>query len=149
MMQIHVGYPTAEQEKDIVRRTAGRTPDLPSSTLSREAFLELRELVMAAPVPDNVIDVAVALCRASRPEQESASEFVRQYVGFGAGPRGSQCLAMASKARALLAGRAVPNVDDIKSVAVPILRHRVLGNHRAIGDQIDADAIVEHLISKV
>ena len=56
---------------------------------------------------------------------------------------------MASKARALLSGRAVPNVEDVKAVATPILRHRVLGNHRAIGDQVDADAIVEHLISKV
>ncbi|TWT94417.1 AAA family ATPase [Stieleria varia] len=148
MMQIHVGYPTSEQEKDIVRRTAGRTPELPKSTLSREGFLELRELVMAAPVPENVVDYAVTLCRSSRPDQDSADEFVKQYVAFGAGPRGSQCLAMASKARALLAGRAVPTVADVNAVAIPILRHRILGNHRAIGDQVDTDAIVKHLLSK-
>lgn len=149
MMEIHVGYPTSEQEKDIVRKTASGDRALPSSTLTREAFLELRELVMAAPVPDNVIDFVVHLCRASRPEESDSDDFVKQYVAFGAGPRGSQCLAMAAKANALLAGRAAPTAQDVRAIALPVLRHRVLGNHRAIGDQIDADKIVEHLLSKV
>ncbi len=149
MMEIHVGYPSSEQEKDIVRRTASGSPSLPESRLTRESFLELRELVMAAPVPDNVIDFVVKLCRASRPDEDAADDFVKQYVAFGAGPRGSQCLAMAAKARALLAGRAAPTEDDVRSIALPVLRHRVLGNHRAIGDQIDADGIVDHLLQKV
>ncbi len=149
MMEIHVGYPTSDQEKDIVRRTAGATPELPQSTLTRDAFIELRELVTAAPVPDNVIDYVVRLCRASRPYESDADEFVKQYVAFGAGPRGSQCLAMASKAKALLSGRAAPTAEDVRSIALPVLRHRVLGNHRAIGDQIDADGIVQHLLDKV
>lgn len=149
MMEIHVGYPSSDQEKDIVRRTAGGTPNLPKSVLTREAFLELRELVNAAPVPDNVIDLVVELCRNSRPDESAADDFVKQYVAFGAGPRGSQCLAMAAKARALLSGRAVPTAEDVRSISLPVLRHRVLGNHRAIGDQIDADAIVEHLLKRV
>ena len=149
MMEIHVGYPTSEQEKDIVRRTAGGSPALPQSTLTRESFLELRELVMAAPVPDNVVDYVVRLCRASRPDEADADDFVKQYVAFGAGPRGSQCLALAAKAHALLAGRAAPAADDVRAIALPVLRHRVLGNHRAIGDQIDADGIVNHLLDKV
>ncbi len=149
MMEIHVGYPTSDQEKDIVRRTAGATPALPESTLTRESFIELRELVTAAPVPDNVVDYVVQLCRASRPDEDSADDFVKQYVAFGAGPRGSQCLAMAAKANALLSGRAAPTADDVRKIALPVLRHRVLGNHRAIGDQIDADGIVNHLLDKV
>lgn len=149
MMEIHVGYPTKDHEREIVRRTAGGTPPMPESTLTREAFVALRDLVAAAPVPDNVIDMVVGLCRASRPDEDAADEFVKQYVAFGAGPRGSQCLAMAAKAHALLAGRAVATADDVRKIALPVLRHRVLGNHRAIGDRISPDAIVEHLISRV
>ncbi|MCA9137052.1 MAG: MoxR family ATPase [Planctomycetales bacterium] len=149
MMEIHVGYPTEDQEKDIVRLTAGGSPKLPTSTLSREEFLQLRELVLAAPVPDNVIDAVVGLCRASRPDETNADDFVRQYVAFGAGPRGSQCLAMAAKAHALLDGRAAPTRDDVRAIALPVLRHRVLGNHRAIGDRISADAIVNHLVDRI
>ena len=147
MMEIHVGYPSNDQEQEIVRRTAGGTPAMPESSLSREAFVQLRDLVMAAPVPENVIRYVVSLCRASRPDEDAADDFVKQYVAFGAGPRGSQCLAMAAKANALLSGRAVATEDDVRKIAVPVLRHRVLGNHRAIGDRISPDEIVEHLLS--
>lgn len=149
MMEIHVDYPSDEEEREIVRRTSAGTPSLPESTLTREMFIELRDLVMAAPVPENVIDYVVKLCRASRPDEHSADDFVKQYVAFGAGPRGSQCLSMAAKARALLSGRAAATAEDVQAIALPVLRHRVLGNHRAIGDQIDADSIVKHLLDQV
>ncbi len=148
MMEIHVDYPSQDQEKSIVRQTSSGAPKLPDATLSREAFLELRDLVMAAPVAENVIDFVVKLCRNSRPDEKTADEFVNQYVAFGAGPRGSQCLAMAAKAHALLAGRATATVDDVRAIAIPVLRHRVLGNHRAIGDRVSPDAIVKHLLEK-
>ena len=76
MMEIHVDYPSRDQEREIVRRTAGGTPSLPASTFSRESFIQLRELVMAAPVPENVIAYVVALCRASRPEDAGADTFI-------------------------------------------------------------------------
>lgn len=79
MMEIHVCYPSSSEEKEIVRRTAGGTPELPESTLTRELFIELRDLVMAAPVPENVIEYVVKLCRASRQDEEAADDFVKQY----------------------------------------------------------------------
>ena len=149
MMEIRVGYPSPEQEKEIVMRTTGGEVEMPKSSFTRESFLQLRELVNSVPVPDNVADFAVQLCGSSRPGDPRASEFVTNYVSFGAGPRGSQNLVMAAKARALLEGRTAPIVADIKSVATPILRHRLVGNHRAIGDGITTEDIVDRLIKEI
>jgi len=149
MMEIHINYPTTEQEEEIVLRTTAGQPPLPPAALTREEFLGLRELVLAVPVAPNVAGYAVRLCTASRTQQAQASDFVREYVAWGAGPRGSQCLVLAAKARALLAGRTAPVADDIRAVAAPILRHRVLVNHRAIGDGITSDQVVEHLVKTV
>ena len=99
-------------------------------------FLELRDLVQAVPVPQNVSSYAVALCRSSRPDDRSASQYVKDYVMWGAGPRGSQNMVLAAKARALLLGRTAPTADDVRGVAPSVLRHRVIVNHRAIGDGV-------------
>lgn len=147
MMEIHVGYPTPQQEKEIVLRTTAEPVSLPESRLTREAFLQLRRTVRQVPVPDAVADEAVALCGTTRPESELATEAVRNYVAFGAGPRGSQNLVLAAKARALLEGRTAPIVDDLRAVAVPILRHRIIMNHRAIGDGYHVETLVQELLS--
>lgn len=122
---------------------------MPEAAFTPEAFMKLRELVNSVPVPDNVAEYAVKLCGSSRPDDDRATQFVKDYVSFGAGPRGSQNLVMAAKARALLEGRTAPIVGDIQAVATPILRHRIVGNHRAIGDGITTDAIVASLIKEV
>ena len=147
MMEIRVGYPTPEQEKQIVLMTTAGELKLPETSFDKESFLELRKLVHAVPIADNVAEFAVALCRNSRPDENSSS-FVKDYVGFGAGPRGSQCLVLAAKATALMAGRTTPVVDDVKAVAVPILRHRLVVNHRAIGDGVTTDDVVEKLLGE-
>ena len=87
------------------------------------------------------------LCGASRPTDSRASKTVKDYVAWGAGPRGSQNLARAAKARSLLSGRAAPTVDDIRAVALPVLRHRILVNHRAVGDGVTSTQIVEKLLA--
>ncbi len=142
MMEIRVSYPSPAQEREIVLKTTAEPPSLADSSMTKDDFYQLRKIVRAVPVPDSVVDYAVKLCSGTRPEQEGASELVRKYVAFGAGPRGSQNLVLAAKARALLHGRTAPIVGDVQAVAIPILRHRVLLNHRAIGDGYAVDQLI-------
>ena len=149
MMEIHISYPSPEQEEQIVVRTSGAAPVMSAGTLEGATFLELRELIWAMPIPRSVVSYAVKLCGASRPSDGRAPTFVKDYVAWGAGPRGSQNLVRAAKARALLDGRAAPTLDDIRAVALPVLRHRVLPNHRAVGDAVDADQLITRLLDAV
>jgi MoxR-like ATPase len=158
MMEIHIGYPTTEQEEEIVTRTTAGVPELPEAALDRSEFLELRELVLAVPVPQNVTAAAVKICAASRPDNGSSENgsgngkvdgFIADYVSWGAGPRGSQNLVLAAKARALLEGRTAPIIADIRAVAKPILRHRIIVNHRAVGDSISSEHVIDHLLKEI
>jgi MoxR-like ATPase len=146
MMEIHVDYPTPKQEREIVLKTTADPITPPESRLTREAFLQLRWIVRQVPVADSVVDFAVALCGSSRPLASSSSKQVHDYVAYGAGPRGSQNLVLAAKARALLEGRPAPIIDDVKAVAMPILRHRIILNHRAIGDNYSVNDLIEALL---
>ena len=149
MMEIHVDYPSVQQEEEIVMKTTSRTPPLPEASLERSAFLELRDLVWAVPVPQSVAAYAVRLCGTSRPNDSRADQFIKDYVAWGAGPRGSQNLVRGGKAKALLEGRTAPTIEDLRSLALPILRHRILVNHRAVGDGVNSDQIIGHLLEKV
>ena len=144
MMEIHVGYPSHAQEKEIVLRTTGHETLIEESKLTREAFIGLRLAVRSVPIPDHIADFAVSLCAGTRPG--GGIKMIDDYVAFGAGPRGSQNLVLASKARALLQGRTAPILNDLLAVATPILRHRIIVNHRAIGDGVDTTQIIESLI---
>jgi MoxR-like ATPase len=149
MMEIRFPYPTPEQEEEIVMRTTGGAPKLPEPTLTREEFLELCELTLAAPLPKNVAAFAVKICGASRPDDRRAGQFVKDYVAWGAGPRGSQNLASAAKAHALLQGRAAPTEADVRAVALAVLRHRVILNHRAVGDGVTSERAIARLLESV
>jgi MoxR-like ATPase len=149
MMEIRISYPTPEQEEEIVLRTTAGMPELPEASLDREEFLQLRDLVLAVPVANNVAASAVRLCGLSRPEDPRSSKFVRDYVAWGAGPRGSQNLVLAAKARALLMGRTAPIAEDIRATALPILRHRIIVNHRAVGDAVASPNIIDRLLEEV
>jgi MoxR-like ATPase len=129
-------------------KTAGLHAGMPDAAFDRETFLKLRELVSAVPIPANVAEFAVKLCSATRPDEASASQHAKDYLAWGAGPRGSQNLVLAAKARALLHGRTVPTIEDVRILAIPILRHRIVVNHRAIGDGVDAVAVVERLLEE-
>ena len=149
MMEIRIGYPTPSQEEEIVVKTTGGMPQLPEPAFDRETFLRLRDLVLAVPVPQNVAAYAVKLCGSSRPGDPRAGKFTNDYLAWGAGPRGAQNLVLAAKARALLDGRTVPTTADIQSTAVPILRHRIIVNHRAVGDGVTAEQVVRELMKDV
>lgn len=149
MMEIHIDYPSPQQEEEIVMRTSGANVKLPESAFDREAFLELRDLVWAVPIPQSVAAYAVRLCGSSRPGDPRASKYIKDYVEWGAGPRGSQNLVRAAKARALLDGRTTPTIDDIAAVALSVLRHRVMVNHRAVGDSINSSNVIAELLKSV
>lgn len=149
MMEIRIGYPSPEQEEEVVLRTAGGAQRLPEPLFDRALFLELCQLVWAVPVPRNVAAYAVRLCGASRPEDSRARQLTRDYVAWGAGPRGAQNLVLAAKAHALLNGRTAPTTADVRAVAIPVLRHRVLVNHRAVGDGIASHEVVTKLLNEV
>ena len=117
-----------------------------NAVASGEEIERLHTLVRDVPAAENVIDFAARLVRATRPAGEEAPEFVRKWVRWGAGPRAGQALLLGGKARALLEGRTVVDFEDIRAVALPVLRHRVLVNFQAEADGIDADEIVRRLL---
>jgi MoxR-like ATPase len=149
MMQIHVSYPSPQEEVAIVTQTTGGPTKAIETALDRKSFLELRELVFAVPLPPNVAEFAVNLCGSTRPDDPRASTSSRDYVAWGAGPRGSQSLVLAAKAHALLMGRTAPTADDVRAVALPILRHRLIVNHRAVGNSITSEQLVGELLKEV
>jgi MoxR-like ATPase len=147
MLQINVGYPTREEEEAIVlQQTSSYEPTL-SSVLSPEVILGLQELVRRVPVADHVVKRAVALARASRPDEPGAPDFVREYVSWGAGPRASQHLVLAGKARAILAGRFAVATEDIDALAAPILQHRIILNYRAEAERVKVDDLIARLVA--
>src|SRR3954470_9378936 len=146
MFHVDVGYPSEEEEVRIVSQmTAGYRPQL-RKVLTPERILELQELVLRVPVADHVLKHAVTLCRATRPAPE-APDFIRKYVSWGAGPRASQNLILAAKARAILNGRYATSIDDVRALAMSVLVHRIVRNFHAEADGVAARAVVEHLLA--
>ena len=149
LFQIDVGYPTAEQEMEIVRRTT--TPAAPAleAVMSRTQILEMQALVPRVPAADHVVAHAVALVRASRPDNPMAPTAVRDYVSFGAGPRASQALVLSAKARAVLDGRFAAELEDVRALAPPVLRHRLVPSFRAEAEGIRPVAVIEAILAEV
>jgi MoxR-like ATPase len=146
LLEVHVDYPTAAEEREIARRTTGvqaaRVPEVLGSLEVRA----LQALVPRIPATDAAVDLAVRLGRATRPGEPTAPPQVREFVRFGAGPRGSQALVLASKARAALRGEAAADVDDIRALVVPVLRHRLVLGYRAEAEGIrDVDVLARVL----
>lgn len=146
---IKVDYPDAEQESEILRRTTGADQTETRPIINAKELLSLQGLVRAVPIANSVLDYAVALARATRPREKEAISAVKQWVEWGAGPRASQNMALAGKARALLHGRTHVTSNDIASVAPAILRHRVLPNFAAQAEGITADNIINQILEQV
>jgi len=149
MFMIEVGYPDADEELEIVLRTTGAMAAAVESVLDPERILALQKQVREMPHNDLAARYAVRLTRATRPEDATAPDFVKEYVSWGAGPRASQYLVLASKARALLHGRETYGRDDIRAVARPVLMHRVVTNFHADSENITADHVISMLIDKI
>jgi MoxR-like ATPase len=149
MFLVDVGYPSAEEEVQIVKSTTGAAQPKLEKILSPERILALQELVRRVPVPDHVVRYAVELVRHTRPKEPGVPEFVAKNVAWGAGPRASQYLVLAAKARAILSGRFVATVEDVRALARPVLRHRVLPNFTAESEGITSVRLVDQLVATV
>jgi MoxR-like ATPase len=149
MLQIEVSYPSASDELEIVRRTTAPEQPGPRAVLTRHEILWLQDLVRRVPVAPHVIEYAVKLARASRPEDPSAPEIVRHYVAFGAGPRASQALILGAKARAVLEGRYAAEVEDVRALIAPIMRHRLVMNFRGEAEGVPALRVLETIAAEL
>jgi len=149
MYQVNVDYPSFEEEYKIVRMTTTRDPGPIEPILSREEILWLTRTVRNHPVPESLERIAVKLARMSRPDENDAPTFIREWVSWGAGPRADQFLILGAKARALLLGRTRVEAEDLVHVAKPVLRHRILLNYQAEADNIKPDFLVEKLLDVI
>jgi len=149
MFQVDVDYPSEAEEEEIVRQqTSDHRPEL-SRVLSPQRILQLQELVRRVPAADHVVKYAVALARATRPTSPNAPPFIKDSVSWGAGPRASQYLILAAKARAILDGRFAVAIDDVSALARPTLQHRLILNYRAEAEGRRAGELVDRLLSVV
>ena len=146
MFSVHVGYPSEEEEREIVESTTSAyVPDL-KVILTGEDIIRLQKLVRRVPVPDHVLAYAVRLARNTRPTDGSPG-YIRDWVSWGAGPRASQYLVLGAKTRAILRGKFAPETEDVKAVAQPVLRHRIVTNFNAEADGVSASDVVDRLVA--
>jgi len=149
LFMIQVNYPSLDEEREILRRTTGTESALTEKVLSGEELLLIQAAVRSVPVADHVLNYALALTRGTRVRGGTQLDFITQYVNWGAGPRAGQALILAGKARAALAGRDHVSIDDLKAVAHPILRHRIVLNFSASAEGLTADDVIDRLLKEV
>ena len=146
MFQVTLDYPSFAEEVMIVRNTTGsQIPEL-AKVMTGEDILYFQALVRRVPVPDNVLEYAVGLVQKTRPGSSMTTPTATQYIAYGAGPRASQYLILGAKCHALLNGKYSPDIEDVKAMAMPVLRHRVLRNYKAEAEGITQDALIKQLL---
>lgn len=145
MLNIQVGYPTFEDELEIVKRTTSGIDDSIHPVLSAEEILYYQNLVRRVPVPDNVLNYAVKLVGKTRPDSDLATQQVKDFISWGAGPRASQFLTIGAKCHALMRGKYTPDIEDVQAVAIEVLRHRVVKNYKAEAEGISIEQIIKGL----
>ncbi len=149
MFKVVVGYPTPDEERRIVELTTGGAAEPIAAVLDAPGVLQLQQVVRQVPCASHVADYALRLARATRPSDPVAPGFLRQYVAWGAGPRASQFLVLAGKARAILRGRTCVAAEDIEAVARPVLRHRLVLNFSAEADAVNVEQLLDQLLAAV
>ncbi|MBT3616768.1 MAG: MoxR family ATPase [Verrucomicrobia bacterium] len=149
MLNVFIDYLPEEDEVRVVSETTRRDDVQLNPVFSAEEVVRIQGVVRKVPVADSVVRYAVRLAASSRPGQKGTPDFVNEWVNWGAGLRAGQALILGSKARALLQGRSHVTPDDVKALAVPVLRHRILPNFKAEAEGVDADKVVEKLLETV
>ncbi|MDG1670872.1 MAG: MoxR family ATPase [Akkermansiaceae bacterium] len=149
LFNIIVDYPTGEEEREIIRRVTSPNSAKVSPLMSGAEIIELQQIVKRVPVGDHVINFAAKLARATRPGSDEAPSFVKEMVGWGAGPRAGISLISAAKAHAVLRGRLHATTGDVAAVALPVLRHRVLTTFNAEAAGVKSDDIIRRLVEEL
>ncbi|HMN32219.1 MAG TPA: MoxR family ATPase [Chitinophagaceae bacterium] len=145
MFNIWLDYPTLQEELEIVKSTTSNQQISLDPVISAEEILYYQQLVRKVPVPDNVMEYAVQLVHKTRPN-EHGSEIARNYISWGAGPRASQYLILGAKCYALLHGKFSPDIEDVKAISIPILRHRVVRNYKAEAEGMKIEDLIKKLL---
>ncbi|MBA4189637.1 MAG: AAA family ATPase [Planctomycetaceae bacterium] len=146
MFKVYVKYPNFKEEFEIARRTTGVVADEITPVLNGEQIVEIQQLVRKVPVSDHVIHYCLALVRQTRVGEPGVPKFIKDWLSWGAGPRAVQNLVLGGKARALLYGRSHVTTEDVKALAFPVLRHRLLCNFTAASEGVNTDTVVQKII---
>ncbi len=146
MFHINVDYPSEEEEREIVESTTSTTPGEPAVVLRAKDILRIQKLMKRVPISNHVLNYAIRLVRATR---DGSVKGVRDYVSWGAGPRAGQHLVMGSKVRAIIQGRPTPSCEDVRTIAPPVLRHRIVTNFNADADGVGSDELVSRLLEEI
>ncbi|MDP7567490.1 MAG: MoxR family ATPase [Flavobacteriales bacterium] len=146
MFNVLLDYPTYEEELQIVKQTTVKQNISLNTIMSAEQIMQYQEVITKLPVTDNVLQYAVGLVAKTRPNSDKAADVIKQYIEWGAGPRASQYMLMAAKCYAAINGKYSPDIEDVKAVAKPILRHRIVKNYKAEAEGMSVDQIIESIL---
>ena len=146
MFNVLLDYPTYEEELQIVKQTTVKNNVQLNTIMSAEEIMQYQEVITKLPVTDNVLQYTVSLVAKTRPDSDKAADVVKQYIEWGAGPRASQFMLMAAKCHAAINGKYAPDIEDVKAVAKPILRHRLVKNYKAEAEGMSIDKIIESIL---
>ena len=146
MFNVILDYPSYEEELQIVKQTTVKNEVTLNTIMSAEQIMECQQVITKLPVTDNVLQYAVSLVAKTRPNSDKSAEVVKQYIEWGAGPRASQFMLMAAKCHAAINGKYAPDIEDVKAVAKPILRHRIVMNYKAEAEGMSVDQIIESIL---
>ncbi len=145
MFNLKVDYPSFDEEVEIVKNTTSNINNSVSEVLSSGEILKIQNLIRKIPVADNVVEYAVKLVAKTRPDSDFAPEDVKKYLSWGAGPRASQFLVLAAKCHAAINGKYSPDIEDVKAISYPILRHRIVRNYKAEAEGISIEKLIHSL----
>lgn len=146
MFAIELKYPSVAEEVQVVKNTTADKKEIVNALFNAKEILEIQDLVRRIPVADNVVEYAVKLVNSTRPNLPTASEYVKQYLDWGAGPRASQNLILGAKANAAIHGKFSPDIEDVHVVVKGILRHRIIKNYKAEAEGISEEDIIDKLL---
>ena len=146
MFNIKLDYPKYDEEIEIVKRTTSENNISLNKIMDASDIIKYQNLIRSVPINDNVLHYAVSLVNKTRPSTENKDVTVNEYIEWGAGPRASQYIVLASKCHALLNGKYTPDIEDVKSVAIPVLRHRIVKNYKAESKGMNVDDIIHKIL---
>ena len=146
MFNLKVDYPSFNEEVEIVKNTTSNINNSVSEVLSSSEILKIQNLIRQIPVADNVVEYAVKLVAKTRPDSDFAPDDVKKYLSWGAGPRASQFLVLAAKCHAAINGKYSPDIEDVKAISYPVLRHRIVRNYKAEAEGMSVEKLIHSLL---